>query len=149
MAKNKQGLKFRISSLEDLGYTFKKPEDSVPTDRIDFSLENSLDIDVESGTISFILTPQFTTGKRDPKLIAKLAFKVEFDVPDLAQFVDDADEDVIQLPDQLVVTLFSISYSTMRGVFYEKSRGKMAERLILPIIDPKIILQKEEEQATE
>lgn len=145
MANNKGGLKFRISTLEDLGYTFKKPEESVPTDRIDFSLENSLDIDAESGTITFILTPKFTTGKRDPKLIAELAFKVVFDVQGLEQFVDDDNEDVIELPDQLVVTLFSISYSTMRGVFYEKSRGTMAERLILPIIDPKIILQKEEE----
>lgn len=146
MAKNnEEGLKFRISTLEDLGYTFKKPEESVPTDRIDFSMENSLDIDEESGTITFVLTPQFTTGKRDPKLIAELAFKVVFDVQGLEQFVGNDDEDVVELPDQLVVTLFSISYSTMRGVFYEKSRGTMAERLVLPIIDPKIILQKEEE----
>jgi len=147
MANNEDGLKFRISTLEDLGYTFKKPEESVPTDRIDFSMENSLDIDEESGTITFILTPQFTTGKRDPKLIAELAFKVEFDVQGLGQFVDDDNEDLIELPDQLVVTLFSISYSTMRGVFYEKSRGTMAERLILPIIDPKIILQDKDEDS--
>jgi|SRR5699024_628085 len=142
---NEEGLKFRISTLEDLGYTFKKPQESVPTDRIDFSMENNLDIDAESRTITFILTPQFTTGKRNPKLIAELAFKVVFDVQGLEQFVNDDDEDVIELPDQLVVTLFSISYSTMRGVFYEKGRGTMAERLVLPIIDPKIILQKEEE----
>lgn len=144
MIDNGEGLKFRISTLEDLGYTFKKPEDSVPTDRIDFSMENSLDIDAESETITFILTPQFTTGKRDPKLIAELAFKVIFDVKGLEQFIDENEEGTIVVPDPLVVTLFSISYSTMRGVFYEKSRGTMAERLILPIIDPNIILQKEE-----
>lgn len=145
MANNEEGLKFRISTLEDLGYTFKKPEESVPTDRIDFSMENNLDIDDENGTITFVLTPKFTTGKRDPKLIAELIFKVVFKVQGLEQFVNEDDEDIIELPDQFIVTLFSVSYSTMRGVFYEKSRGTMAERLILPIIDPKIILQKEEE----
>lgn len=79
-------------------------------------MENSLVIEEESGSITFILTPKFTTGKREPKLIAKFVFKVLFDVQSLEQFVNNDDEDVIELRDQFVVTLFSISYSTMRGV---------------------------------
>lgn len=142
MAEEKN-IRFRIHKLEDLGYTFKKPEESIPTDRIDFSMDTNLDMNQEKGQIIFILKPRFTTGKKDPKLIAELIFKVEFEIQNLNDFVTEEDE--VNIPDSLVVTLFSISYSTMRGVFYEKSRGTMAERLILPIIDPTSILQNEKD----
>lgn len=142
MAEEKN-IRFRIHKLEDLGYTFKKPEESIPTDRIDFSMDTNLDVNQEKGQIIFILKPRFTTGKKEPKRIAELIFKVEFEIQNLNDFVTEEDE--VNIPDSLVVTLFSISYSTMRGVFYEKSRGTMAERLILPIIDPTSILQKEKE----
>ena len=143
MAEEKN-IRFRIHRLEDLGYTFQKPEESIPTDRIDFSMDTHLDVNQEKGQIIFILKPRFTSGKKEPKLIAELIFKVEFEIQNLNDVVTKKEEG-FNIPDSLVVTLFSISYSTMRGVFYEKSRGTMAERLILPIIDPTSILQKEKE----
>ncbi len=139
MSENKNTIGFKIEKLEDLGYTFQKPESSIPTERIDFSIENKLEIDDEEGKVAFILKPRFTTGKREPKLIAELIFKVKFDVHGLENILEKDGNDFI-LPDQFIVTLFSISYSSTRGVFYEKSRGTMAERLIIPIIDPKVIL---------
>lgn len=140
MTEKEEGVRFRIKELDDLGYTFQKPEESIPTERIDYAMENKVDIDSEESTITFILNPKFTTGKRDPKLIAELIFKVVFDVQGMENIIEE-DEERVTLPEQLIVTLFSISYSTMRGVFFEKSRGTMAERLIIPIIDPKTIMQ--------
>ncbi|TVQ65348.1 MAG: hypothetical protein EA360_09875 [Balneolaceae bacterium] len=143
MAKEKN-LGFRISKLEDLGYTFQKPDESIATERINFSMETNIDLNPKHDKFSFILKPRFTTGKKNPKLIAELIFRIEFDFQELKSVLIKESEDTFTLPDQLIVTLFSISYSTMRGVFFEKSRGTMAERLILPIIDPAGILQRGE-----
>ncbi|MDZ7757636.1 hypothetical protein [Rhodohalobacter sp.] len=143
MAEEKN-VRFKISKLEDLGYTFQKPEESIPTERINFSMETNIDFNPKSEKFAFILKPRFTTGKKNPRLIAELIFMVEFEFHELGTVLKKEDEETFTLPDQLVVTLFSISYSTMRGVFYEKSRGTMAERLILPVIDPAGILQKNE-----
>jgi hypothetical protein len=140
MGENEESVGFRIGKLDILGYTFQKPEVSIPTDRIDFSMKHKVDIQPENSSIIFVLKPKFTSGKREPKLIAELIFQIEFDVQGLENILKKEGEN-FSLPEQFIVTLFSISYSTMRGVFFEKSRGTMAERLIIPIIDPKNITQ--------
>ena len=141
MAKEGVNLGLKIAKLEDLGFTYQKPEESVPTERIDFSMEHKITSGDDDQNIVFILKPRFSTGKKEPKLISEFIFKVVFEVQGLEKLEVKKDEEELEVPDQLIVTLFSIAYSTMRGAFFEKNKGTMAERLILPIIDPKSILE--------
>lgn len=142
--KEKSGIKFSISNLEDLGYTFKKPEKSIPSDRVDFSLIHSVQINEKENEISVYLKSKYTYGKREPKLVAEFIFKVTYEVEGLEDVIDVDEKGNKSIPDGIIATLFSIGYSTMRGAFFEKSKGTMAERLIIPVINPVTILEKSE-----
>ncbi|MCK5149280.1 hypothetical protein KAR48_21170 [bacterium] len=45
-------------------------------------------------------------------------------------------EDGLLIPGNFLVTLFSIAYSTTRGIFYEKFTNVFPKYIILPIINP-------------
>lgn len=140
--KNKDGVRFNIDNLEDLGYTFKKPEKSIPSDRVDFSLIHNVEIHEDESQIIILLNPRYTYGKRDPKLIAEFVFKVVYNVDGLGDVIEVDEEGNTSIPDGLLATLFSIGYSTMRGAFFEKSKGSMAERLIIPVVNPVQVLKE-------
>jgi len=143
MAKKTDGkIGFHIETIENLGSNFKKPEKPIPTERIDFSLSHNFNLTSKGQKIEFVLQPKYSYGKRKSITIAEFLYKITFAVEGLEQF--HVKDEEYKIPDGLIVTLFSISYSTLRGIIYEKGRGTILERIITPIIDPKIVLQKNE-----
>lgn len=60
----------------------------------------------------------------------------------------DHEGDPPEISGKLVATLAGIAYSTSRGVIYDRVEGSHLQHLILPVVDPKQLLedQKKEEQ---
>ena len=48
----------------------------------------------------------------------------------------------VNIPNDLNRTLFNTSYSTLRGIFYEKTIGTYLQNFILPMIDIKKLIPK-------
>ena len=55
-------------------------------------------------------------------------------------------KNTISIPDGLLNHLFVISYSTMRGILFEKCSGTYLSELILPAIDPTMIIPKKHQE---
>lgn len=58
-----------------------------------------------------------------------------FFVGDILDF-SSPDSQQIDLPEQFMITLNSISLSTTRGIMYSQFRGTFMHNVILPILDP-------------
>ena len=61
--------------------------------------------------------------------------------------VDQLDElpvkdDKIEFPEDFILSLLSISYGTMRGIFHERVSNTNLNKLILPVIHPKQLVRK-------
>ena len=65
-------------------------------------------------------------------------FKVE-NMEELVEFNDDEKKAIISF--ELGINLVSIAYSTMRGVIHTRTQGTVLEGIIIPVIDPKLLLQ--------
>ncbi|MCB9230702.1 MAG: hypothetical protein H6581_03525 [Bacteroidia bacterium] len=59
-----------------------------------------------------------------------------FEIPELDDLKDETD-----LPEQVRIALCSISYSTSRGIIFEKVRGSSLEEFPIPVIDPAKLLK--------
>lgn len=52
------------------------------------------------------------------------------------------DNDEIKIDGQLGVTALSIAYSTARGIIIERSQSSLLSGVILPVVNPKDLLEK-------
>jgi len=71
------------------------------------------------------------------------SFRVNFhfEVDNLDDMFTYNDEDVPVFQEVFVATLAGISYSTFRGMIYEKTRDTLWNGLTLPVINPSILLK--------
>lgn len=73
--------------------------------------------------------------------LAELGVRYDYRLKGLAWKLDDeGKEEILRIPEPLLETLFSIAYSTTRGILYEKARGTSLDSLILPIVVPKELI---------
>jgi hypothetical protein len=47
---------------------------------------------------------------------------------------------VLDIPTSLLETMFSVAYSTTRGILYEKARGTAIDSMLIPIVVPKDLI---------
>ena len=47
-----------------------------------------------------------------------------------------------QIDNNVLVILLNISISTLRGIIFEKTKGTVLQKEFLPIINPKMLLEK-------
>lgn len=102
------------------------------------SIERSLEqVQVVLGiTIISVSEPGVPTGVK-ASYTNKFVFYVA-NLEDLVDFKEDTKKAVIHA--NLGGTLLSMAYGTMRGIIYIRTQGTIVEGVILPVIDPKILL---------
>ncbi len=74
-------------------------------------------------------------------LIGDFEIRVDFVVNELIGHLSLEEGKIKSISPKLAITLISIGYSTIRGIILEKTRGILGNGLILPIVEPKILLE--------
>jgi hypothetical protein len=124
----------KIAGIELIEYSIKQPFEVLPEQfesRYNVNIEHK--VDKQSNRIICIMTFEVIAEESSLNL-ANAKIGCIFDIVDMNQFIEN---DAIHIPDQLIVTLNSISLSTCRGVMFGLFRGTYLHNTILPIIDPK------------
>lgn len=67
-------------------------------------------------------------------------YNFHFKVENLDKMYTRKEERILSFSRVFVSTLAGISYSTLRGIVYEKTTGNFNTPIVLPVIDPSIIL---------
>lgn len=74
-------------------------------------------------------------------IIGDFEIRVDFKVNELISHLSLEQGKIKSISPKLAITLISIGYSTIRGIVLEKTRGMLGNGLILPIVEPKILLE--------
>lgn len=74
------------------------------------------------------------------ELRASLLYDFVYKVENLPDFIVDKDEKTV-FTAQFIGTLLGISYSTMRGIFYQKFKELNIPEILLPVLNPNDLLK--------
>ena len=129
-------IEYRIIEITDFSFSF--------TDhRIDQkkALEAHIEVRAHIGfhkekksTVIYITTRFYDNPKKEKQLFS-LDVGVVFLITNFDDFYNK-EKDVFQLPNNVVIIFTSLSLSTVRGILFEKLRGTLYHKLILPVLDP-------------
>lgn len=135
---------FGIQDFEVLSYSYEKPEESIRKDRIGYNIQflTGGNADKEQFWIDIKATGQY--GKKDPIILGEIVTRSIFQVENIKHLFNE--DGSVTLPDKLVTTMLSIAFSTTRGALAIKAEGNILAGAILPLVDPKKLL--ENRQAT-
>lgn len=80
------------------------------------------------------------TLSTDAELKASFLYDFVYKVDNLSEYIVGNEEKTV-FTAQFVGTLLGISYSTMRGIFYQKFKELNVSEILLPVINPNDLLQ--------
>ncbi|GJQ44132.1 MAG: hypothetical protein D8M26_13565 [Ignavibacteriae bacterium] len=130
---------FRISSIKTVRFNIDNSEEVRNIDRKSFFFNISLGTYINPGDkkIGFDVIQFVSLDKEMSNKVSELISHIEFEIVNFDEVVQKSDKlNEIKIPDQIMLTLISISLSTARGIFAAKVEGSALEGVYMPVIDP-------------
>ena len=136
--------KIHLNYIEEVSLSI---DDSIIIDE----LEPSLTIDVAHTTAHLIPENKFLFGlqlvfgaanKKDGQLRSECKFRYNFHfvIENLDDMYEKNEDGEPIFKRSFVATLAGISYSTLRGIVFEKTSNSKWTALVIPVIDPSLLL---------
>lgn len=129
----------RISSIKTLKFSLNNTDEARQTDKKLFQFNISLAsfINPLAKTIGFDVIQDVFLDKEMTKKVSELISRIEFEIINFDDVVKHKEQQKeFQIPDQVMMTLISISLSTSRGIFASKVEGSSLEGVYMPILNP-------------
>lgn len=125
-----QQVQFTIKLFEINRFYSSEIKKGIRKDRLHYQIEHKFDIDTKEGvfTVSFRIT--VVPSKQNNEELASIETTTSFTV------IGIDPEDIVKLPDDVIVTFVSIAYSTTRGALAAKAQGSIVGEVPMPLIDP-------------
>lgn len=147
-------LSLNLKSIEVKEFSFKTPskeKEEEVLSNLRFDLTSSYESLVKDDIFNSILTITF---KREDEndIIEYVKLQVEFVyyVSPLKEITHEVNKDGKVLTafnnNNILGTLLGISYSTLRGVFFEKTSNTIFKKIVLPIVDPTVLFRNKQEK---
>ncbi len=73
--------------------------------------------------------------------LLELVVLSDFVIKDMKNVVEIRNE-AVHIPDELLINLVRITYSSIRGIVFAKTQGSYLNKFILPLIDPGALIRK-------
>jgi len=130
---------FRISSIKTLKFLLDNTEAAVKTDRKAFHFNITLGtfVNPSNKIIGFEVIQDVFLDKELTQKVSELISRIEFEILNFDEVVKhNKQTKELNIPDQIMVTLISISLSTSRGIFASKVEGSALEGVYMPIVNP-------------
>lgn len=100
---------------------------------INYAFEPAINIALNKIRIIFVCNIETkTNNNKKIKIGGKFEISYIFEVEKLANFVMEVGE-VIEIDNELAISLANIAYTTTRGIIYAKCQGTILQSLILPV----------------
>jgi hypothetical protein len=135
MSKEKQDINWQIRAIELLDYSLSYPSENLGdtlTYQFDVNIEHKLKI--EDNLLLVITSINiYHNGKKTS--LGQFKSSCVFSIENLNSFIEEKSGH-LNLPEQFITTLNSVSISTTRGLMFSQFRGTFLHNAILPIVDP-------------
>jgi preprotein translocase subunit SecB len=135
-----QQVKYAIKSVRQVEYFID--ESKTLENEVVFNLNSTIELVVPKNEVRFTISVVYQTkGMLEDLLRGRVTsvFSIE-NMKERASYVDG--KELVDLPDDLLVTLFSISFSHARALIASSVAGTQFNDLILPLIDPAVEFKK-------
>lgn len=140
-------LQYGLASILTTNYEYHLPInkfDSGANDLINFNIDPKVSFKLDHSNIIVKINISAVVKETNENFM-NISTSFAFKVPNLKDFVeikDDGNYGFKDIKDNgLYVILISISYSGMRGIITERSRGTFLEHIYLPIVDPNVFIK--------
>jgi len=130
---------FRILSIKTLKFTIDNNEVVSKTDRKLFKFNISLAtfFNPKNKIVGFDIIQAVFLEEDMTQKVSELISRIEFEIVNFEEVIKhNEDQKKINVPDQIMMTLISISLSTARGIFAAKVEGSALEGVYMPIVNP-------------
>ena len=130
---------FRISSIKTLKFTIDNTEELSKTDRKSFHFNITLGTFVNplNKIIGFDVIQEVSLDKEMSNKVSELISRIESEIINFDEVVHkNAEINELKIPDQVMLTLISISLSTSRGIYAAKVEGSALEGVYMPVVNP-------------
>jgi len=129
-------IKFQITNIDLLEATLNPQNKSLEENQVfnyDINLEHKINIPEQ---VLIVICQVMITSENKQEIFGKYKAGCVFQIENLENFKSKEDENKLDLPNNLIVTLNSVSISTIRGMMANFYRGTSLHNAILPIINP-------------
>ena len=129
-----QNVKFSVIGIELLEFAIKSYNKLIPEStpyKYNINIDHRFNINEKN---MFVIASVVIFGGSEEAELCTAKVSCIYNIDNLPDFVK---EKKIELPEQFIFTINSISLSTVRGVLFTLFRGTHLHNLILPILDPK------------
>jgi len=131
----KANINFQITGVELLEINLNNPRTQLNTERTyHFNINIEQRVHKEEKSVIVITTVDLI-HEPDNQCHATIKTSCVFFVGNILDF-SPPESQQIDLPEQFMITLNSISLSTTRGIMYSQFRGTFMHNVLLPILDP-------------
>jgi len=128
-----QSIGFKLSNINILNKSIKTPSNPGETKKFNFNINVQQSANKKQRLVHVSVQIEvLSIDMKNSYGYYEAVFFFEFE--SLDDFISDT---TLELPEQVVSALNSISFSTMRGLMFEAFRGTFLHSAILPLIDPK------------
>src|SRR5690606_415075 len=125
---------FGIKEIREVEFLVNEQIEITPSYDFNYKIEIATRIPEEA--VTFMITANFLThGKQELFMKGKTA--TTFHIKDLKSHSKIvAEKEMVDLPDALLITMFSISFSHARALLAKSSAGSKYSHMLIPLINP-------------
>lgn len=140
--KTKKPIEFRIKSVLVSECTFRKPEQGIQKSQdFGFSFIFEIHFDKENSEVVIEIESKIFLSPKQQIVIGEITSETHFDINDFNEFVEEENQFV--LPEDFIIMLMSISFSTLRGIVVEKTASILQQPIVLPVININEIIRNQ------
>ncbi len=136
-------VQFAIEAFEIRSFSSSVSPNYVRKDRLDYRIQHLFDVDHEKLEFSVGFKVKVVAGKKRGDELANIETLTKFKLKGVEN------EEMARLPEHLIITFLSISYSNTRGALAAKAQGTIAGEVPLPLINPTEIVRSIANQVEE
>ena len=108
--------------------------------KVGYNLDFSYSMEQNGFQVIAAVIYQYNLNGSDIQLL-ELALMADYHISEIKNIIEISGDN-FRIPDDLLVNFVSIAFSTARGILFAKTQGSFLNQFILPLIDPKSIVQQ-------
>ncbi|MDP8232600.1 MAG: hypothetical protein P9L91_08035 [Candidatus Zophobacter franzmannii] len=141
---NNKSVNIKLKSVDRMKYYESNPAEigykDGGVDLADVGLTTNLVINEKEESISVLLDVVYKLKEEPEVVLFSISSKHSYEIQNLLNVITKDDKQQCRIPDQLLNMLVSIAYSGTRGMLAVLITSPIYKDLILPIIDPKKLI---------
>ena len=140
----KSPITFQLKGIDLIETCLNHPkQDDLVFKVFHFEIKIDHQINAEKKLFKAIITTEIHNEQKDLKL-GSITANCIFEIVNISEFIDPKSKQ-INLPEDFISTINSITISTARGIMFDQFKGTFLHHALLPIVDPRaFVLQQKD-----